>query len=95
MFYQDAIFNRVMHGNNLTAVPRAKPFLPEKYSIEESTLAPFEFRCKRVWHRVVDVQNDFGSEQPWDYGRENQEIWHVIDMDDLVSPPEEKRRGLG
>jgi hypothetical protein len=42
----------------------------------------------------VNVQDNFGSEQPWNYGRENQEIWHVVDMNDSISPPEEERSGF-
>jgi hypothetical protein len=94
MFCQDSILNWVVHRDDFTAIPGAKPFLPEKYSIEEPLLASFEFRRKCVWHRIVNVQDNFGSEQPWNYGRENQEIWHVVDMNDSISPPEEERSGF-
>ena len=81
----------MVDGNNLAAVRGANALLPQQYAIEEAFFLPFEFRHKRVWHWVMDIQDDLDSEQPWNDRRENQEIGHVVDVDHPVPPLEEER----
>src|ERR1700690_2616248 len=94
MFYEDAVSDGMVDRDDLAAIRRAEPLLPEKHSIVESTLAALEFRCERVGHRVVNIQDDFSSEQSWDNGSEHQEIRHVVNMDNVVPSPKEKSSGL-
>ena len=45
--------------------------------------AAVEFARVDLGHEIVDIQDDFGSEDPGDEGAEYQEVRHVVDMHDI------------
>src|SRR5215472_16874761 len=57
-------------------------------------LAPLEFRSKCVRHRVVDIQDDFCSEQLGDDRTEHQKVGHIVDVDNNVAPLAEEAADL-
>src|SRR5712664_1270693 len=83
-----------MHRDDPVAIRCAEPLLPEKHPKVESILTPFEFRGKRIGHRVVNIQDDFSPKQSGDDGTEHQEIRHVVNMNSAVVPLDEKTGGL-
>jgi len=74
-----------MHRYDTVTVQGTKSFLPQQHAVEEACFFPPEFRRKCIRHRIVNVQNNFCAEQPRDNGRKDQEIRHVVDMDDCIA----------
>ena len=71
MFNEDAVLDGIMNRDHAAGICCAHPFLQEKKEEEKSALAPFELRCKRVRHGVMDIQNHLGSKKSGDDGAEN------------------------
>src|SRR5256885_12167201 len=52
----------------------------------------FEDRPHEFGHRIVQIQYDFGAEKLWYYGAEDENVGHVVYMDEIVRS-EERRVG--